>query len=328
MSFTKYLPDRFTCLLMGAVIVASFFPARGSVSEVLSYLASGVIFLLFFLHGIKLSRPAIWEGIGHWRLHLLVTAMTFAFFPVVGWALQPVLEPAFGHELYMGVLFLCAVPATVQSAITLTALAKGNMPAAICSASGSTLMGILLTPLLVGVLMRIQVASGSEGMLHSIGKIAVQLFLPFLLGHLLRPWLAPVLQKHAKPVKALDQSAILLVVYSAFSGAVLGGIWDKVPLPNLLMLIALCAVILALSMGMCVLASRRLGFSTEDEVAVLFCGAQKSLVSGVPMAKVMFAAPAVGLMILPLMIYHPMQLMVSAVVAGRYGRRASKPAQP
>ena len=328
MPLTKYVPDRFTCLLMATVMVASFLPARGAVSEVLSYLASGVIFLLFFLHGIKLSRPAIWEGIGHWRLHLLVTAMTFAFFPLLGWALQPVLEPVLGHELYKGVLFLCAVPATVQSAITLTALARGNMPAAICSASGSTLMGILFTPLLVGLLMHIQVSSGSGGLLQSIGKIAVQLFLPFLLGHLLRPWLAPFVQKHAKRVKALDQGAILLVVYSAFSGAVLAGIWDKVPLPNLLMLLALCALILALSMGMCVLASRRLGFSTEDEVAILFCGAQKSLVSGVPMAKVMFAAPAVGLMILPLMIYHPMQLMVSAVVAGRYGRRASAPEQP
>ena len=323
MSLSKYLPDRFTCLLMATVVVASFLPARGGVSEVLSQLASGVIFLLFFLHGIKLSRPAIWEGIGHWRLHLLVTAMTFAFFPLLGWALQPLLEPVLGQELYKGVLFLCAVPATVQSAITLTALGKGNMPAAICSASGSTLLGILFTPLLVGLLMHMQVSSGSDGLLQSIGKIAVQLFLPFLLGHLLRPWLAPFVQKHAQRVKALDQGAILLVVYSAFSGAVLAGIWDKVPLPKLLMLLALCAIILALSMGMCVLASRRLGFSTEDEVAILFCGAQKSLVSGVPMAKVMFAAPAVGLVILPLMIYHPMQLMVSAVVAGRYGRRAN-----
>lgn len=323
MSLTKYLPDRFTCLLISTVIVASIFPATGSLHTVLDKVAGVVIFLLFFLHGIKLSRPAIWEGIGNWKLHIVVTAMTFAFFPLLGWALQPLLEPVFGRELYMGVLFMCAVPATVQSAITLTTLAKGNMPAAICSASGSTLMGILFTPLLVGLLLQMQASADSDSALQSIGKIAVQLLLPFVLGHLLRPWLAPFVQKHAKRVKALDQSAILLVVYSAFSGAVLAGIWDMVPLPKLLMLIALCAVILALSMGMCVFASRRLGFSTEDEIAILFCGAQKSLVSGVPMAKVMFAAPVVGLMILPLMIFHPMQLIVSAVIAGRYSRRAA-----
>ena len=325
MSLTKYLPDRFTCMLISTVIVASIFPASGQVSTVLSQLAGAVIFLLFFLHGIKLSRKAIWDGIGNWRLHLVVTAMTFAFFPLVGWALQPLLEPVFGHELYMGVLFLCAVPATVQSAITLTGLARGNMPAAICSASGSTLMGILLTPLLVGALLHMQTSTSSDSVLQSIGKIALQLLFPFVLGHLLRSWLAPLVQKHARRVKVVDQSAILLVVYSAFSGAVLAGIWDKVPLPRLLLLVLLCLVLLALSMGMCVLASRRLGFSTEDEVAILFCGAQKSLVSGVPMAKVMFAAPMVGMIILPLMIFHPMQLIISAVIAGRYGRRPTTP---
>lgn len=261
MSFTKFLPDRFTGLLISTVIVASIFPAAGSIGTVLDQLAGAVIFLLFFLHGIKLSRQAIAQGIGNWKLHLIVTAMTFGFFPLLGWALQPLLAPALGQELYMGVLFLCAVPATVQSAIALTALAKGNMPAAICSASGSTLIGILLTPLLVGTLMQLQHTSSSGSSLQAVGKIAAQLFLPFVLGHLLRPWLYPFVQMHAQRVKVVDQGAILLVIYSAFSGAVLAGIWHKVPLPNLLMLIALCALVLALSMGMCVFASRRLGMS-------------------------------------------------------------------
>lgn len=322
MSLSKYSPDRFTWMLIGTVITASLLPAKGAVAQILDLVASSVIVLLFFLHGCKLSRAAIWEGIGHWRLHLLVTGMTFAFFPLMGWALQPVLDPLLGTDLYRGVLYLCAVPATVQSAIALTALGRGNLPAAICSASGSTLLGILLTPLLVGILLNTQ-SAGSGNALESIGKIALQLLLPFIAGHLMRPWLSVSLQKYSKPLKALDQSALLLVVYAAFSSAVLGGIWQTVPLPKLLMLFTLCAVMLAIAMGMCIFLSRRLGFTKADEVAVLFCGAQKSLVSGVPMAKVLFAAPSVGLMILPIMIFHPMQLIVSAVMAGKYGHHES-----
>ena len=323
-NLARFCPDKFTLSLAGTVLLASVLPASGSIAFVLEKITSAVIVLLFFLHGSKLSRPAILAGIGHWRLHLLVTATTFIFFPVLGWLLKPFLEHLLPSELVLGVLFLCTLPATVQSAIALTGLARGNIPAAVCSASGSTLIGIVLTPLWVGILLTH--SSSSEAPLEAAGKIAVQLLLPFILGHLLRPWTAGWLQNFGSKLKIVDQGSILLVVYAAFSGAVVAGLWQQVPLASILTLFAVCAFILVCSMTWCVWSSRRFGFSKADEAAILFCGAQKSLVSGIPMAKVLFSAAVVGPMVLPVMIFHPMQLMVSAILAAHYNRKADNPA--
>ena len=326
MARPRFLPDNFTLMLLGTVLVSSFLPVYGQAARVLEWVTVGVIFFLFFLHGAKLSRQAIWAGISHWRLHLLVTAITFIVFPLLGWALRPVLEPMLTPDLYLGVLFLCTLPATVQSAVTLTAIARGNMPAAICSASGSTLMGIVITPLLVGLLLA-QTATSSDP-LQAMGRIAMQLLLPFALGHFLRPWVSPFLQRHAKRLKGLDQSSILLVVYSAFSASVVAGLWSRIPLAALGALVLVCALLLALSMGLSAWLARRFGFSKEDEITIVFCGAQKSLVSGVPMAKVLFEPSVMGGIVLPLMIFHPLQLMVSAWVAGRYAQRPVDAALP
>lgn len=320
-TLARFCPDNFTLALASTVLLASLLPASGQFAQLLEQATSAVIVLLFFLHGSKLSRPAILAGIGHWRLHLLVTATTFAFFPLLGWTLKPLLEQLLPQELVLGVLFLCALPATVQSAIALTGLARGNIPAAVCSASGSTLMGIVFTPLLVGLLLSHSASAGDP--LDAIGKIALQLLLPFAAGHLLRPWTTGLLARLGSKIKVVDQGSILLVVYSAFSGSVVAGLWQQMPLTAMLSLLLVCALILTCSMAWCIWASRRFGFSTADEATILFCGAQKSLVSGIPMAKVLFAASAVGPMVLPVMLFHPMQLMVSAVIAARYGRQAN-----
>lgn len=322
-TLARFRPDNFTLALAGTVLLASLLPASGTFAQLLEPVTSAVILVLFFLHGSKLSRPAILAGIGHWRLHLLVTATTFLFFPLLGWLLKPALQLLLPAELVLGVLFLCALPATVQSAIALTGLARGNVPAAVCSASGSTLMGIVFTPILVGLLLSHSTSASNP--LDAVGKIAAQLLLPFAIGHLLRPWTHNLLQRVGNKIKVVDQGSILLVVYSAFSGAVMAGLWQQMPLTSMLTLFIVCALILACSMGWCIWASRRLGFSTADEATILFCGAQKSLVSGIPMAKVLFAASAVGPMVLPVMLFHPMQLMVSTVLAGRYGRKAENP---
>lgn len=317
---SRFRPDNFTLALLATVALASLLPASGSFAYWLNQVTSWVIVLLFFLHGSKLSREAIWNGIGHWRLHLLVTATTFIFFPLVAWLLKPVLTQFLTADLYLGILFMCALPATVQSAIALTALGRGNVPAAVCSASGSTLLGIVFTPLLVSLLLSQDGANGGSAV-EAAGRIALQLLVPFIAGHLLRPWTTGWLKRFGSRVKLVDQGSILLVVYSAFSGAVVAGLWQKMPLTAMVGLFIACAVILALSMSWCIWSSRRLGFSKEDEVSILFCGAQKSLVSGIPIAKVLFAASAVGPMVLPIMLFHPMQLMVSAVLASRYNRR-------
>ena len=320
MARSRFLPDNFLLMLVTTVALASFLPVSGQVAHFFEGLTTVCVALLFFLHGAKLSRDAIIAGVGHWRLHLLVIATTFVVFPVIGVVLRPVLEPLVTPQMYTGVLYLCILPATVQSAIAFTAMARGNMPAAICSASGSTLLGIVITPLLVKLLLP-QAGEAQQDVLGSIGKIMLQLLLPFLAGHFLRPWIGDFVKRNAKLLKVVDQGSILLVVYTAFSAAVVAGIWRQLPLTALAGLLVVCAVILALVLTLTTWLSRLLGFSKEDEITIVFCGSKKSLISGVPMAKAIFPSAEAGMIVLPLMIFHQMQLMVCAVIAQRYARR-------
>ena len=320
MARSRFLPDNFLLMLVTTVALASFLPVSGQLAHFFEGLTTVCVALLFFLHGAKLSRDAIIAGVGHWRLHLLVIATTFVVFPVIGVVLRPVLEPLVTPQMYTGVLYLCILPATVQSAIAFTAMARGNMPAAICSASGSTLLGIVITPLLVKLLLP-QAGEAQQDVLGSIGKIMLQLLLPFLAGHFLRPWIGDFVKRNAKLLKVVDQGSILLVVYTAFSAAVVAGIWRQLPLTALAGLLVVCAVILALVLTLTTWLSRLLGFSKEDEITIVFCGSKKSLISGVPMAKAIFSSAEAGMIVLPLMIFHQMQLMVCAVIAQRYARR-------
>ncbi|WP_367065804.1 bile acid:sodium symporter family protein [Oryzisolibacter sp. LB2S] len=320
MARSRLLPDNFTLALVAVVILASLLPASGVVGAFFEKATVAVVALLFFMHGAKLSREAVLAGLAHWRLHLLVVACTFALFPVLGLVLRPLLEPLVTPELYLGVLFLCVLPATVQSAIAFTAVARGNMAAAICSASASTLLGIFITPLLVPLVLPVAGAA-QQDMLGSIGRIMLQLMLPFIAGHLLRPVIGGFIARHAAGLKFVDQGSVLLVVYTAFSAAVVAGLWRQLPLPALAGLLVVCAVILGAALTATTWLARRLGFSKEDEITIVFCGSKKSLVSGVPMAKVLFASQAAGAIVLPLMVFHQMQLMVCAVLAQRYARR-------
>ncbi len=324
MARSRFLPDNFTLALLGTVTIASVLPASGVAAQALEGLTVAAVALLFFLHGAKLSRDAIVAGLSHWRLHLVVVGATFVLFPLLGWALRPVLQGLVTPGLYTGILYLCVLPATVQSAIAFTAMARGNMPAAICSASASTLLGIVITPVLVGLLLpEAQHTAGSAqpDALANIGRIMLQLLVPFVAGHLLRPWIGGFVKRRAAVLKFVDQGSILLVVYTAFSAAVVEGLWQQLPLPALLGLLVVCAVLLALALATTTWAARRMGFSKEDEITIVFCGSKKSLASGVPMAKVLFASHAVGAIVLPLMVFHQMQLMVCAVLAQRYARR-------
>lgn len=319
MARSRLLPDNFTLTLLAVVLTATLLPASGQVATAFEWITDLAIALLFFLHGAKLSRQAIIAGAGHWRLHLLVFACTFIVFPLLGLLLRPLLEPLLGTELFMGMLYLCALPATVQSAIAFTSLARGNIPAAICSAAASSLLGIFVTPLLVAMSMGVHGDNGST--LDAIGKISLQLLLPFVLGQIAQRWIGGWVGKNKNWLKYVDQSSILLVVYTAFSAAVIGGLWQEVPLVTLLALILACCVLLALALAITHLLGKWLGFNLEDRITILFCGSKKSLATGVPMAQVLFAGSSIGVLILPLMLFHQIQLMVCAVLAQRYARR-------
>jgi sodium/bile acid cotransporter 7 len=318
----RLAPDTFTLWLLGTVLLATLLPCRGGTAVALGHLTSFAIGLLFFLHGAKLSREALLSGLTHWRLHLLVLASTFVMFPLLGLALKPLASPLVGPQLYLGVLFLCTLPSTVQSSIAFTSMARGNVAAAVCSASASNFAGIFLTPLFVGLLVVRGGANGAGGSsLDAVLGIARQLLLPFLAGQILRPWVGAWVDRHKPMLKIVDQGSVLLVVYTAFSESVNEGLWHQLSLESLVALGVLSCVLLAIALGLATFTSRRLGFAREDEITIVFCGSKKSLASGVPMAKVLFAPGALGMVILPVMLFHQIQLMVCAVLAQKWSRR-------
>jgi sodium/bile acid cotransporter 7 len=320
MARPRLLPDNLTLLLIAVVATASVFPCTGDVATAFDGLTTFMIGLLFFMHGAKLSREAVVAGFTHWKLHVTVLLCTFAVFPLIGLTLKPVLSHFITPELYLGMLFLCVLPSTVQSSIAFTAVARGNVPAAICAASASNLLGIFLTPLLVGLLLAAHGGAGHSS-LDSILKIVYQLLLPFVAGQVVRPWIGGWIERNKSWLKFVDQSSILLVVYVAFSEAVVQGLWRQVPATMLVSVLVINALMLAIIMCITTYGSRRLGFAKEDEITIVFCGSKKSLASGVPMAKVLFSSGAIGMVLLPLMLFHQLQLMVCAVLAQRYGAR-------
>ena len=315
--------DPFLMLLIGTVVIASVLPCRGTAATVFGWLTEAAIFLLFFTHGAKLSREAVLAGIGHWRLHLLVTASTFLLFPALGLLISFVGAGHVNAIMLQGLLFLCLLPSTVQSSIAFTSIARGNVPAAICSATLSNVAGILITPLLVGLLMGATAKGGGVG-LESARSIAVQLLLPFIAGHLSRPLTAGFVARHRSLVSRIDRGSILLVVYSAFSAAVAEGLWKRLSGVDIARILLLDAILLGAALAATALAARALRFSREDEISIVFCGSKKSLASGVPMAGALFPAALVGPLIVPLMLFHQMQLMVCAVIARRYAASAER----
>jgi len=312
--------DPFLLALIATVGLATFLPCSGSFATIMAWVTNAGIVLLFFLHGARLSRQAILAGIGAWKIHILALATTFVVFPVIGLSLRAVSHGWLNPAIADGLVFLCLLPSTVQSSIAFTSIARGNVPAAVCSASASNVLGIFLTPVLTGLFLM----TGSRGggfSLDSLLSIVLQLLLPFVLGHLSRPLTGAFIARHKTILGKVDRTTVLLVVYTAFSAAVIEGLWQRYSVADLGWVFVLNAVILALALAFTRWAARAAGLSKEDEIAVVFCGSKKSLASGVPMASVLFPAALLGPMILPLMLFHQMQLMACAVIAQRYGSR-------
>jgi sodium/bile acid cotransporter 7 len=307
--------DPYLVAIVGMVALATAFPSRGEVAIGFSHASMAAVGLLFFLHGARLSRQAVWHGLSHWRLQLLILAGTFVLFPLLGLAARGLVPGVLSPQLYLGLLFLCTLPSTVQSSVAFTSIARGNVPAAVCAASASSLLGLLITPLLVGLLMH---THGGVSLGGGVAGIVLQLFTPFLAGQLAQRWIGGWIGRHDRITGLVDRCSILLIVYTAFSESVANGIWRQIDLRGLLAVGLADLVLLALVLAIMTLASQRLGFSREDEIAIVFCGSKKSLASGVPMVNVLFPAQAVGMIVLPLMLFHQIQLMVCATLARRY----------
>ena len=312
--------DRFTLLLVAMVLLASFLPVSGSAAHAFNVITTIAIAILFFLHGAKLSREAIVQGIMHWKFHVLVFAFTFAVFPVLGLLAKPVLLPMLGQELYWGFLFMCFLPSTVQSSIAFTSVAKGNVASAVCSASFSNIIGMFITPVLVSVFILGKSEHGFDPT-SSIIQITLLLLLPFVLGQLFRPLVYPHMMKVPRLVKSFDQGSILMVVYGAFSSAVVAGLWNEVSWQTLLLLVLACSVFLTVIMLLAYYLPKLFGFNRKDQIAIFFCSSKKTLASGVPMAQILFIGQPLGMIVLPIMIFHQIQLMVCGIIANRWSKQ-------
>ncbi|MDX6254202.1 MAG: solute carrier family 10 (sodium/bile acid cotransporter), er 7 [Frankiales bacterium] len=314
--------DRFLLAILVTVALASIAPASGKAAGDVSALAQGVVALLFFLYGVRLSTRSALDGLRSWRLHGTVLAATFVLFPLLGLAAR-LLEPSvLPPSLYFGVMFMCLLPSTVQSSIAFTSIARGNVPAAICSASFSNLAGVIVTPVLAALFL----GSAVNFSPSSVLRIAGQLLLPFLIGQLSRPWLAGYLERHHRATSLVDRGSVLLVIYSAFSEGVNAGVWHQVTVARLGCVLLVDALILATVLTTTNFTARRLRFDVADRIVVVFCGSKKSIATGIPMAAVLFAHRDVSLIVLPAMLFHQLQLMVCAVLAPRFGRRTDAPA--
>lgn len=313
--------DPYLLALAGVVLLAALFPATGVWQARLEDIVYAAIATLFFLYGARLSPRQIRDGLLHWRLQALVFAATYGLFPLIGlstaWLVRPWLDP----WLTTGILVLCILPSTVQSSIAFTSIARGNVPAALSSASLSNIAGVVLTPVLASLVLTAGAHSLPTG---AIRDIALQLLLPFAIGQAMRPLIGSWTPRWKTLTSLFDRGCILLVVYAAFSAGVVEGVWQRLDATNLAVILLVDVVILAVILVMTTQVSRALRFNKEDEIAIVFCGSKKSMATGIPMATVLLPTTGVALAVVPLMIFHPLQLFVCALLAKKYAERQSQ----
>lgn len=314
----KFRPDPYIVGIIAAVALAIVLPVHGAGAATFSTVSKLAVGLLFFLYGARLAPDVVIAGLIRWRLHLLVLSITFVLFPLIGLGLPLLPSAILAPGLVAGMTYLTCLPSTMQSSVALVGAARGDVAAALCSASASNTLGVVVTPVLAALLLHAQGISISG---QAIRDILIQLLAPFIVGQLVHRWLGPPLARFKQPLSWYDRFTILLIVYGAFSTAMVQGVWRQVAPLQFVALVLLCAALLAIILVVCRQAARLLGFRVEGEIVIVICGSQKGLAAGVAMASLIFKSAELGLVLLPVMVYHQLQLMTCAVLAGRYGRR-------
>lgn len=318
----RFLPDRYVSLLILSAVLGFLLPELGASDGPLhlGLVTKLGISLVFFLHGANLAPESLAAGVKNWKVHVLIQATTFALFPILGGILFVALDGVMSDSLRLGFFFLAALPSTISSSVAMTAIAKGNVPVAVFNATLSGLLGLVLTPAMVSLVTATGVMQFS--LLDAMGNIALMLLAPFAIGQLVRPLIKQTVIKHKSILSLLDRGVILLIVFTSFATSTAGGIWTRFSVGEIVATVALVLVLLAIAFAMTVWLSRRLKLPLEDEAAVVFCGSTKSLANGAPIAQILFAgSPLLGVILLPLMLYHQLQLVGCAILAQRYSKQ-------
>lgn len=305
--------DPLVVMILSALLLGLLLPARGAVADVLDVARTAAIVLLFFLYGARMATGEVWAGLRSWRLQGSMLAATYVAFPVLGLLVQLLPDAVLSSELRTGVLYLSLLPSTVQASVVFTSVARGNVAGAITGATISNVVGIVLTPLLVGVLM--VRTSGQAG--GNLTGILLLLLLPFAAGQLVQRWLGPWLRARPHLTRVTDRSVIVLVAYTSVSQATVSGAWSHVTWAALVILVVVCAAMLATMLLLTWNGGGRLGLARGDRIALLMCGSKKSLATGLPMAAVLFAPALAASVALPVIVFHQLQLATCAILARR-----------
>jgi sodium/bile acid cotransporter 7 len=318
--------DWFLIGMVMAVALAALFPGPGARGGFLhpEIVTKAGVALIFFLHGVGISFASLKAGTLHWKLHLVVQSCTFLLFPILGLILVAPLKLSPGLE--MGFFYLCALPSTVSSSVAMTAAARGNVAAALFNATLSSLLGVFLTPMWVGFKLK------TSGQTLPLGAVlidlAIWLVLPLLAGQVFRRWLAVWASRHKKLINVADRGTILVLVYTSFCDSMAWGVWSGKGINNVAYALIGSMVLFWVVFGIVGFTCDRLGFSWTDRIAAVFCGSKKTLASGVPMAQLMFGSnPSLSLILLPIIVYHPMQLIICGALASRWARRNQSSAE-
>lgn len=309
--FSRIFPDRFVPILLATILLASLLPVRGGAVPVAQALSTAAIVLLFFLNGVRLPRDEVLHGIRNWKLQGGALLFCFGAMALFGLGAQLATANLLPATLTLGFLFLGILPSTVQSATAASSLADGNVAASVVAAALLNLTGVIVSPLLFALL------AGSAGEIHGEAalRIVAILLLPFIAGQFAQKWLRPWVLAHRGLATLMDRTAIAIAVYVAFSAAVVAGIWSLLDAREIAIVFAAVAVLLALSFGGAWLFGRLLGLARPDRITLLFAGAQKSIAVGAPLAATLFPPAIAGMVLVPILVYHMAQLILSAWIA-------------
>jgi sodium/bile acid cotransporter 7 len=316
----------FLCAMFALILIASINPEIGKTDGLLQInkISNIGIALVFFLHGLGLSFQKLKQGLTTWRVHILVQLTTYIVFPLIFFIGNYMFGEYIDKGLLLGLCYLCALPSTVSSSVAMTAIGKGNIPAAIFNATISGLIGIVATPFLIALF----VGFSGEGISFETAVIGIAklLLLPLVLGQLTRPFLESLHNRYKAITNSTDRIVILMLIFSAFSDSVSSGLWRNNGLGMIALVLLGVSALLYIVLVLTTWISRRLNFNTEDEIAAVFCGSKKTLASGIPMAKLIFGNhPALGLIMLPIILYHQVQLIICSILANKYAKRLTLP---
>jgi solute carrier family 10 (sodium/bile acid cotransporter), member 7 len=317
---SRIIPDRFIWVLIATIALASVLPVRGADVATANLVSSGAVFLIFLLHGIRLPRAEVIAGVRNWRVQGALFLFVFGAMGLTGLALARVTDGWLPPLVALGFLYCGVLPTTVQSATTYTSLAKGAVAVSVVASALINLAAILVTPGLFALL------AGRDGGVALSGDLAVRialiLLLPFLIGQSVQRWVRPLALRFPAAIKTMDQSAIAIAVYVAFSAAVVDGIWTKLSNGDFAVLGAAITAMLLVGFGGSWLIGGAMRLPRGQRTAMLFSGAHKSIAVGAPLAALLFPASAAGMVLLPVLVYHLAQLVLSAWIAPLLARKA------